>query len=262
MISPLFVAYPGSSWRSHVEATWKYLEQYYEITGSKDCATHIHISVEGGYSFGEVKRIAQSVLYFEPAFAALVPGERRGEKCDWAKSSWLDSDHLAVEDRSRDQSMAFIDTVTDFYSFLTVMNTEQRYYAWNFRSIEKYYTIEFRQPPASTTVNEALSWAELAMSFIQASIEHGYRAKLRKVPATVGGLRWFLEQSNVPGMNEHRRLEWFWEGKDANTFVQTVARRTMFVTEEEIMERRRKLDKGQIKLSTMTSRAPYWREDK
>jgi Putative amidoligase enzyme len=261
MVSPIFVAYAGSPWRDHVQATWKYLHQNYTVTSDRECATHVHISVQGGYSFEEIKRVARSVIHFEPAIDALVPPERRGGECEWAKSSWLDSEHLALENRSRDRSMDFFDTVTDFYSFLSVMNPEgERGYSWNFRSIQKYYTIEFREPPASTTVDQVLSWAEFAMSFIQASIEHGLPEKLRIVPSTIGGLSWFLEQGYVDGMNDHDRLKTLWADKEMNEFVEPKAMRLYLSPEEtQNIERERKLDKGQIKVSKMTRKAPYWR---
>ncbi|KAF7510227.1 hypothetical protein GJ744_006923 [Endocarpon pusillum] len=262
MVSPIFVAYCGSPWRTHVESTWNYLQQYYKITEDDSCATHIHVSVEGGYSFEEIKRVARSAIHFEAAVEALVPSVRSGGICEWAKSSWLDSEHLALEDRSRERSMIFLDTVNDFYSFLSVMNPDgERGYTWNFHSIEKFYTIEFRKPPASITANEVLSWAELAMSFVQASIKHGSLEKLRRIPSTIGGLCWFLEQCNVPGFNEHHRLNRFWEGKDARAFQQpTPMRLYLRPEEEEVLDRRRKLDQGQTLMDAM-KRAPYWQND-
>ncbi len=262
MVSPIFVAHCGSRWRTHVESTWDYLQQYYEITGDAACATHIHVSVEGGYSFEEIKRVARSAIHFEAAFDALVPSARRGGNCEWAKSSWLDSEHLALKDRSRERSMLFLDTVNDFFSFLSVMNPDgERGYTWNFRSIEKFYTIEFRKPPASTTAKQALSWAELAMSFVQASIRYGLPGKLRDIPSTVGGLRWFLEQSNITGFNEHYRLQKFWESSDAHAFEQPLPMRLYLPPEDEVvLDRQRKLDQGQTLIKAM-KRAPYWRID-
>jgi hypothetical protein len=261
MATPLFVAFRGSDWRGHVHATWKYLRQNYRVIADEHCATHVHVSVEGGYSLAELKRIAGSVIQFEPAFDALVAPQRRSGQCEFAKSSWLDSDHLALQNRSRAQSVAYIDNISNFESLLLVMNPDdERKYGWNFLSIEKYFTMEFRKAQASTTGEEALSWAELAMSFIQAAIEHGSPAKLRQVPSTVGGLRWFLEQSHVPGLNEPERLQWFWTGKDVDEFVVGMPMRLALSREEEkLLEMRRKVDKGHIVLMTQTKRMPYWR---
>lgn len=260
MASPILVAYQESPWRDHVNVTWKYLQQHYQVTGDEHCATHIHVSVEGGYSLEELKRIACSVIHFEPAFDALVPPPRRSGNCEFSKSNWLDSDHLALQNRSRAQSIVYIDMITDFYSLLVLMNPDnEKKFGWNFLSIEKYYTVEFRKPQASITVEAVLSWAELAISFVQAAIRHGSPQQLQDIPSTVGGLRWFLEQINVPGLNEHHRLHRFWRGIKMDEFFIGMPMR-LFLTDEEkrsiaIM---RELDEKEILRSIKTAKEPYW----
>lgn len=260
MTSPILVAYPASPWRRHVEATWKFLQQHYHLTGDECCSTHVHVSVEGGYSLDEIKRVAQASIHFEPALDALIPPHRRGGNCEFTKSSWLDSDHFALESRARLQSVAYIDKITDFHSLLLVMNPDNdKKYGWNFHSIKTYYTIEFRKPQASTMVNEVLSWAELAMSFVQAAIQHGSPHKLAKVPPTVGGLRWFLGQSHVLGLNEPQRLQWFWKGKRQTDFVEAMPMRLFLSSEDkEVIESMREIDMTRIKRSVQTARKPYW----
>jgi hypothetical protein len=217
MITPLFVAFPGSHWRGHVEATWSYLQQYYEITGDKDCGTHVHVSLEGGYSLEELKLVAQAALHFEPSFEALIPESRRHHR--ETRSSWIDSREFAIKGKSRADSILMISRVTNFHTLLRLMQPyDIRGYIWNFRSIMKYYTIEFRKPPASKTADEALAWAELAMSFVQTSIRYASPERLNLIPPTIGGLRWFLRQHHVPRLNEPDRLDSIWEGLDPNSF--------------------------------------------
>ncbi len=262
MITPLFVAFPDSGWRGHVRATWNYLQQHYEITDNKDCGTHVHVSVEGGYTLEELKRIASAVLHFEPAFEALVPEHRR-EDCEYARSSWIDSREFAPKGLSRAQSILVISDVADFHLFLGLMHPySQRGYAWNFRSIGKYYTIEFRKPPASKTASEALGWAEFAMSFVQTSIRHGSPELLKLVPPTVGGLRWFLGQNhNVPGFNESEKLAWIWDGKDPNEFLEgkpfaNAETAAQMATTKRMMA----ADKRHILRLIATKREPYWQD--
>jgi hypothetical protein len=71
--------------------------------------------------------------------------------------------------------------------------------------------MEFRQPPASSSLAEVLSWAELTMNFIQASIRPG--SSVRNFASNVGGLRSFLAQVNVDGVNEPGLLQRIWENK-------------------------------------------------
>jgi hypothetical protein len=219
--SPIFVAFPGSPWRSRVVETWQYLQKNYDITVNKRCGTHIHISVEGGYGFEEIKQIAKAALWFEPAFDALVPLHRTGGKCGFAKNLWLNGNHLAIDNKSRLDCCHLIDTVKDYPSFVDIINQDMSWYSWNFRSIERFYTVEFRKPPACKTADETLAWAEIAMTFVQSSIRYGYTEILQTIPSTVGGLRSFLEQSNVDGLNEPQRFQAIFGGKDPNSFLET-----------------------------------------
>ncbi len=83
-----------------------------------------------------------------------------------------------------------------------------RAYAWNFNNLlDNKRTIEFRYPLATTTVDQALTYAELAMLFIQAAVKHGTLEKLQKMPSTARELYRFLELAIVPRMNESGRLE-------------------------------------------------------
>lgn len=52
------------------------------------------------------------------------------------------------------------------------------------------------------------------MNFVQASIIHG--ASAQTFPADVGGLHLFLEQVNIPGVNELVRLQRLWADKHTN----------------------------------------------
>lgn len=262
MITPIFVAFPDSRWRTHVQATWNFLQEHYRIEENKDCGTHVHVSVEGGYSLEELKRIASAVISFEPAFEALVPEHRR-QSCEYARSIWIGSREFAANGLTRAQCVLKLNETKDFHEFLALMQPySQRGLAWNFQSITKYYTVEFRKPPASKTAREALGWAELAMTFIQTSMKHGTSEKLKLVPPTIGGLRWFLRQNHsVPGFNEPEQLSWIWEAKDPNEFVEA---RPLDHTEtsERLATTRRTIDADRRRILRMikSRQEPYWEE--
>ncbi len=221
MKSPIFVAFPGSPWRSGLLATWRYLRNNYEITGNEHCGTHVHISVEGGYGFEEIKRIAKSALYFKPAFEALVPLHRTGGKCEYAKNLWPDGNDLANDNTSRLECCKLIDTVRGFISREKIINPDRKGLNWNFRCIWKFYAIKFRKPPACTTADEVLAWAEIAMAFTHSSIRNGILDLLQTIPSTVGGLCSFLERSHINGWSQHSRFETVFGGKDPNSFFES-----------------------------------------
>ncbi|KAM0209070.1 hypothetical protein ACHAQD_011384 [Fusarium lateritium] len=85
-------------------------------------------------------------------------------------------------------------------------------FGWNFLYLinNPNGTIEFRRGAASTSSDDVFMWIEIAMSFIQASIQGGSRENLVRVPATVGGLKWFIQAAKlpdgVPGLYDSRYL--------------------------------------------------------
>lgn len=212
MITPVLEVKPG--WRDDVIATWRYLEKYYMVSSNDDCATHIHISVTPQYNLDQLKRIASAILYFEPAFEALMPEERRGN--EWAQSNWLEGSCLAQHGLSRSKSIEEIERAPDEGALVRMMQiSRDPRYVWNFWNVfTPLRTIDFRQPPGSKTANEALSWTELALNFIQVSIHYGSSTVLETYPANIKGLRWYLALVNDPRINEPGRLRRLWAGKD------------------------------------------------
>jgi Putative amidoligase enzyme len=209
--TPILDVFPHSQWRSHVRECWDFLERYYRVTGDERCGTHIHISLVPNFDLTELKRIACAIIQFEPAFEALMPSHRRGNA--YATSNWLSSPYLKRRGRSRAQSIDDIEKAFDVVEvFRLIQGYHSSNFCWNFRSLfESKQTMEFRQPPASSSLAEVLSWAELTMNFIQASIRHG--SSVRNFAANVGGLRSFLEQINVDGVNEPGLMQRIWGNK-------------------------------------------------
>lgn len=269
MVSPMFRAFSGSRWREDVEATWSYLSQHYDIIGTKLAATHIHIGLEPAYSLTDLKRLAQAVIHFETAFELLVPCARRENI--YAKSNWLDAHGLARKGKSRRESIVAIEEVANIHDLLDLLHPvvpskgcNDRNFAWNFHSWSTKQSVEFRKPPASLTSKEALSWAELAMSFAQASTSCPTSQELQRIPPTIGGLRWFLRKyANVPGVNQPGRLQRLWRGKDPEAILEPVPQ----APELECQERREMetllknmivADKRRIRLLIRQARGRYW----
>lgn len=264
LVSPIFRAFPGSRWREDVEATWKYLKDHYKITANENCSTHIHISLDPFFTLPEIKRIAQAVIHFEPAIEALVPPDRRENA--YVKSNWLDSPILTHKNRSRSEVIAVIEAQENVDKLVGLFQRDNRNYAWNFSALFQKKTIEFRKPPASTTPEEVLSWAELALSFIQASIRCDSAKQLQKVPPTIGGLRWFVSRSAIRGINETARMARLWAGKDPMAALEPVpsikglwlwspeARKK----EAERLTQLAEADERLIDSLKRTAREPYW----
>ena len=80
----------------------------------------------------------------------------------------------------------------------------------------------FRKPPAVTNAEDVLSWAELAVSFIQAAVACPSSDLLQRVPATIGGLTWFTTRSfrAWSGTNEPKRLLRLFSAHKRNTLAE------------------------------------------
>lgn len=244
---------------------WKFLQIHYAVSKNDRCATHIHISLDPFFTTLEIKRIAQAIIHFEPAFEALVPDVRRG--VDAVKSNWLDSPSLMEWNITRAQLIAAIERELDNEGIVGLLQRpKDRNYSWNLRSLFGKKTIEFRKPPASTTSEEALGWAELAISFIQASVGYESVEKLQRVPATIGGLRWFVSQFTVPGVNEPARMQRIWAGKDMNSVVEPLPNPvgvwhwtgTAGREKVERLKGAAAADAERIRKMAMRAREPYW----
>lgn len=271
LVSPIFRVQRNSSWRKDVELTWSCLRRHYHITEDFKCATHIHISFEAPQEFtaDDIRRIARSILHFETAFEVLVPPTRRGNH--FAKSNWLEGQHLGRKGKTRIESIDAFDTAPtedeagDIDTIIEILQDfHDRDYCWNFNNLSwGKGTIEFRKPPASTTADEALSWAELVICFVQAAVKHGIREKLEKVPSNVGGLKWFLQQAYEPGVNEPDRLERIWAGIPDNAALEPqLADEEYWGEEMRRLERKLRAvvaaDKARILEFAKTAQKPYW----
>lgn len=151
-----------------------------------------------------------------------MPEERRGN--EWARSIWLESPNLAIQGKSRYDSIQEIEKAPSEDALISLLHVpEVLTYTWNFWSLTtSKRTIEFRQPPASSNVQEALSWAELALNFIQVSLIYGSHASMATFPANIKGLRWYLNQVPEAEINEPNRLQRLWAGKSPHDALEPI----------------------------------------
>lgn len=240
--SPKLSVSPSSQWRNDVEGVWKYISTNYDLTTDENCATHIHISLVPNYTFTEIKCIACSVIYFERAIEALMPPHRRGNR--FAMSNYLASPYLRREGKSRQDSIELIEMARDELEvFRFIQGYDNKNFAWNFRNLVQGNkgTIEFRQPPASSTSAQSLSWAEFVMNFIQSSVKLGSFTNLKTFPDNIRGLRSFLEHDGVRDrqLNQPVRLGKIWERKppDKKTEPKPIPEHYLNLQEQDILTR-------------------------
>ncbi|THC91275.1 hypothetical protein EYZ11_009252 [Aspergillus tanneri] len=167
---------------------------------ARQCAMSYNSSVPSPYP--RMHSLVQAhkslaIIHFEPAFEALVPPERRGN--EYSRSNWLDNPQLGYQNLSRDQSIELIESRNTTDEIIGIMNPNQsKYFGWNFLPLKTFRTIEFRRGSASLSANDAFTWVELAMSFIQAAMIQPSSQQLLRYPRTIGGLKDFIQYAHLP----------------------------------------------------------------
>jgi Putative amidoligase enzyme len=242
---------------------WKYLEENFYIDANNSCGTHVHLSLSGGYTLQNLKQIAQTIIHFEPALEALLPENRRGN--EYSKSNWLDNRNFGYKKWSRAESIELIDQCSSMRDLVLLMNpNHDKMFGWNFLYLlqDNKGTVEFRRGAASTSVTDVFMWIELAMSFTQAALRIGLPQNLRKVPRTIGGLRWFIEKAGllkaVSGMNDPRYLDRLFAGKHSDATISPRPLGELSTEKKKKLMKKKEEDKNKNVMQSKMVQAPYW----
>lgn len=235
----------------------------YKISANESCGTHVHLSRVGGYSLDDLKSVCQSIIHFEPAFEAILPNDRLSN--EYARSNWLDNPNFGHQKLSRRQSIALIESVSTVRDLVLLMNPDHdKMFGWNLLYLlhSPHGTIEFRRGAASTSPEDVFMWIELAMSFVQASIQLGNPDSLTKVPPTVGGLLWFIQAAKlpdrVPGLYDSRYLDRLFSGANHDAFQEPIPLGQLSSDKMSKLLRKKMEDKEKTIVLSKIAHEPYW----
>ncbi|KXJ87326.1 hypothetical protein Micbo1qcDRAFT_197912 [Microdochium bolleyi] len=242
MVSPMFQLAQSSGWRETITDTWETLDAHYIVSGGENCSTHVHMSIGGYYSVLQLKRLAQAIIHFEPAFEAILPRDRRGN--EYARSNWIDNDYFGRKGLSRPQAVARIEQCRTIDEIIELMNPKgSRYFGWNFQALKKYETVEFRRGPVSTTVNDVFKWIALASSFLRAAIEMDSAEKICATAPTVGGLGTFVYYGARHDPQDGRYLQLLLAGRHAGDRMDPIAVGKLSPEKRKKLERKMEIDR-------------------
>ncbi|KAF7511700.1 hypothetical protein GJ744_003863 [Endocarpon pusillum] len=221
LISPVFNVFPGSPWRQSAEKFWRYLSNHCHIEGEVYHGTHVHVFTTPDINAGEGQRLAFAILQLETAIEALVP-DRAGHLD--ARSNWLHSEFLAGQASSRRDAVNFVEHQYWQFGLPTTMQCHDSYdqnFCANFRGWERRgrTVIEFRTPPPSTSLLQALGWAEFTLCLVQASMRCPLR-DLVDIRANVGGCAGLCAGTLYTGLNEFDSLNAIWNGIPWNAMLE------------------------------------------
>lgn len=158
-----------SDWAREQKKVWHTVESNFEINPSDTCGTHVHVSLPSlrGFNLERMQRVGKAVVYFERCIDSIVPAHRRQNA--YCRSNRYNNTLRRFKSMP-DVFKAIEGTKT--HAELADLLSPDRYFRWNFRHMAKearpakLATVEFRQPPGSTTVDDALFWQRFTLAFI------------------------------------------------------------------------------------------------
>lgn len=211
IISPFFRLQPNVDWRKTVRRFWTFLQRYYRLTNdAQSYGTRIYMSHDQGYSQTEYYNLASAIMTFDPVITELVPSR-----------SWSDQSARSIKKfNHRFHGMTAPECVgrirmtesqRAFHSLLKGRGGKQ--FSWVFDN-HPAGMIEFRQSPPSLCAEDALTWAELTLNFVQVALDREDIGEATDVP-DVGHLHSFLQsghfQQSALGSPELLARVWNWK---------------------------------------------------
>jgi hypothetical protein len=165
-------------WADVIPMMMSNLKSHARLAFNETTALHVHISIGRDYTVRDVKRIAKSVVLFEDQMDTHHPRRNDDTQCGCYFKSC--SRNPAIDSMTLMEKIAVIEETPEdcIESLLLLINpdpelepTWDRNYRYNFVSILKYGTIEFRQAAATLDYHWALDWIRRAMLMVTESVK-------------------------------------------------------------------------------------------
>ncbi|OIW34293.1 hypothetical protein CONLIGDRAFT_675289 [Coniochaeta ligniaria NRRL 30616] len=209
--SPILTFDPEGNWRHQVRKLFAHIDtKCVRMETNKSCGFHVHLSPGDGkpWTLDQLKRICFSIYYFEGALLALLPVSRRHSMFVSSRQMY-NRNFFNLSTKACYQLIFEKKSIRDLVCLM--QEEEDVCCSWNFRNLlgdkpgwkSTGATIEWRQPPGITTVEECLVWAEVAVTFVQAvrhwsSIGDEIHDVARGYTADVEGLRKAVFERGIP----------------------------------------------------------------
>ena len=229
LVSPILDFQRPDIWQAHLQGIWWVLDQKFNTSNTSQCSTHVHVSPsEGQWTLGQAKRVAKTALYFERSIDSLLPPERRTNL--WCQSNrW----NTTLKAQSMSTLFSWIDGAASIPHVAFLMCTYSKdsdygramgytndfphhVFRWNFTPLSQGAkgTIEFRQPPGSSSAAETQLWITLTASFIQGAIQYADSLDSTKPPTLELFKGVILNGAAVSGVSDKILLHKLFEGKN------------------------------------------------
>lgn len=205
-----------SNWAKVQKVVWDCVECNFIIKPSNSCGTHIHVSLASrrGFDLQRMKRLGKAVVYFERCIDSIMPDHRRRSK--YCRSNRYNA---TLENLSMAEIFDAIEASRS-HAELAELLSPGRLFRWNFRHMAdparrvKAETVEFRQPPGSTTIEQALFWQRFTLCFVGGALTLREPLNQQRV-ATLPQLARVVQHGTLICRSVHDRgFEEFFNGKE------------------------------------------------
>ncbi|EFQ36124.1 hypothetical protein CGRA01v4_06151 [Colletotrichum graminicola] len=184
LVSPVFGL--DSPWMDDTDHIFSAIQKHSSVQRVPQCSTHVHISQAGqDFTPSQLECLAKAILVYESCFDALVPKDRASAY--WCQSNrrnpvlsrckTLEDCLGLLEMASQKGTAAIVEAMCLFPASSAYGRAHGqkkdfvhgKVYKWNFAPLLGYdncRTIEFRQPPGSTCMEDAVGWVLLTLTFV------------------------------------------------------------------------------------------------
>ena len=139
------------------------------------------------WKLGELKRLAQAVIHFEP----ILP-----PPCRFLKRNWRDNHRL--NNQTRQQAISTIDNIANFQDlshWMPIYHPTDYHYCWSIAAptgSDSGGTVSFFNIPPPGDMGGVVRRITLAVSFVRATLRCASRQEIESFPITAEGLAEFL----------------------------------------------------------------------
>ncbi|KAI0104179.1 putative amidoligase enzyme-domain-containing protein [Nemania sp. FL0031] len=168
-------------WSQTIENFFDALHAFCDITLTRGCSMHIHVSPsrtgETPYTLQQLQRLMKGISFYDDAITRIMPPDRKDNQ--WAESSFqgphalsnLKTAYESVPSASWKPLFSIFDKVK-LKPMAYICLGENRSVSWNFANVMAACgTVEFRRPPGVKTAKEARFWAAFTLGFVRNSLD-------------------------------------------------------------------------------------------
>lgn len=148
-----------------------------DIRFNASTGLHVHVGRRGGWTYSQLIKIAKAVVIFEEAM------DKKHPPCRLANDTYFKSniELLGIKGRKRTYRVKFIESSVELLKWksgesvlswlvLAFQGGDDRGVKYNFRSVRKHGTVEFRQGVAAVDEAYVMGWTETVLNFVTAAI--------------------------------------------------------------------------------------------